>query len=189
LPLGNLPALAIPTATLGTLTILILFFLKASLFTFGSGLAIVPFLYQGVVADYHWLNDRQVLDAEAMGLITPGPVVITATFIGDLVGGVPGAVLASFAVFFPVWVFNVVIGRLFLRHGANPQVRAFVKGATAAAVGAIAGAAVILGEGALVDLVTVGAFGVALVVLYVKKLKESYVAGLAGLVGVLVFQG
>jgi chromate transporter len=189
IPLANLPALAIPAATAGTLAILTLFFLKASLFTFGSGLAIVPFLYQGVVADYHWLNDRQFLDAVAMGLITPGPVVITATFIGYLVGGVPGAVLASFAVFFPVWVFNVVIGRLFLAHRGNPQVRAFVKGATAAAVGAIAGAAVILGEGALVDLVTIGIFGVALVVLYFKKLKEPYVVGLAGLVGVLVLHG
>jgi chromate transporter len=186
-PMGNLPALAIPSATVGTLAILTLFFLKASLFTFGSGLAIVPFLYQGVVADYHWLNDRQFLDAVAMGLITPGPVVITATFIGYLVGGIPGAVLASFAVFFPVWVFNVVIGRIFLAHRNNPQVRAFVKGATAAAVGAIAGAAVILGEGALVDLVTIGIFGVAIVVLYFKKLKEPYVVGLAGLIGVLAF--
>jgi chromate transporter len=188
-PLANLPALSVPVATVGTLALLTLFFLKASLFTFGSGLAIVPFLYQGVVVDYHWLNDRQFLDAVAMGIITPGPVVITATFIGYLVGGVPGAVLASFAVFFPVWVFNVVIGRLFLAHRQNAQVRAFVKGATAAAVGAIAGAAVILGEGAILDLVTAGIFAAALVVLYFKKLKEPYVVGLAGLVGILVFRG
>jgi chromate transporter len=188
-PLASIPALTIPAATAGTLALLTLFFLKASLFTFGSGLAIVPFLYQGVVADYHWLNDRQFLDAVAMGIITPGPVVITATFIGYLVGGIPGAVLASFAVFFPVWVFNVLIGRVFLAHRHNPQVRAFVKGATAAAVGAIAGAAVILGEGALVDLVTAGVFGAALVVLYFKKLKEPYVVGLAGLVGILIFHG
>jgi chromate transporter len=188
-PLVSLPALSVPVASVGTLALLTLFFLKASLFTFGSGLAIVPFLYQGVVADYHWLNDRQFLDAVAMGIITPGPVVITATFIGYLVGGLAGAVLASFAVFFPVWVFNVVIGRIFLAHRHNPQVRAFVKGATAAAVGAIAGAAVILGQGAILDLVTVGIFAAALVVLYFKRLKEPYVVGLAGLVGVLVFRG
>lgn len=188
-PLVSLPALGIPTATLGTLVLLTLFFLKASLFTFGSGLAIVPFLYQGVVTDYHWLNDRQFLDAVAMGIISPGPVVITATFVGYLVAGIPGAVLASFAVFLPVWVFNVVIGKLFLAHRHNPQVRAFVKGATAAAVGAIAGAAVILGEGAILDLVTGAIFAAALVVLHLKKLKEPYVVGLAGLVGVLVFRG
>jgi chromate transporter len=188
-PLANVPALTIPAATAGTLALLTLFFLKASLFTFGSGLAIVPFLYQGVVADYHWLNDRQFLDAVAMGIITPGPVVITATFIGYLVGGVPGAVLASFAVFFPVWVFNVVIGRIFLAHRQNTQVRAFVKGATAAAVGAIAGAAVILGEGAILDLITGGIFVAALAVLYFKKLKEPYVVGLAGLIGALAFHG
>jgi chromate transporter len=188
-PLASASALSIPAATAATLILLTLFFLKASLFTFGSGLAIVPFLYQGVVVDYHWLNDRQFLDAVAMGIITPGPVVITATFIGYLVGGIPGAVLASFAVFFPVWVFNVVIGRIFLAHRHNPQVRAFVKGATAAAVGAIAGAAVILGEGAILDLITGAIFVAALAVLYFKKLKEPYVVGLAGLIGILVFHG
>jgi chromate transporter len=115
--------LAAVALTSGTLIGLTLFFFRASAFTFGSGLAIVPFLHQGVVIEHHWLDERQFLDAVAMGLITPGPVVIMATFVGYLAGGVAGAVLATFGVFAPVWVFNVIIGRLFLRHRQNPQVR------------------------------------------------------------------
>src|SRR5207248_6028950 len=118
--------------------------------------------------------------------ITPGPVVIMATFVGYLAAGFAGACLASFAVFFPVWVFNVVIGRYFLRHRKNPQVRAFVKGATAAAVGAIAGAAVILGQGAILDVWTAAIFVAALAVLFFRKLKEPYVIGLAGVAGLLL---
>jgi chromate transporter len=182
-----LPLAAI-TITAGTLATLTLFFLKASAFTFGSGLAIVPFLHQGVVVEHHWVTEQQFLDAVAMGLITPGPVVIMATFVGYLAAGVPGAVLATFAVFAPVWVFNVVIGRLFLRHRRNLQVRGFVKGATAAAVGAIAGAAIVLGQGAIVDLIAVAIFLTALVILYFRKLKEPYVVGLAAAAGLLLFR-
>jgi chromate transporter len=185
LPGLKMAGIALPGLALGTLGLLTLFFLKAAAFTFGSGLAIVPFLHEGVVDTYHWLNERQFLDAVAMGIITPGPVVIMATFVGYLAAGFAGACLASFAVFFPVWVFNVVIGRYFLRHRQNLQVRAFVKGATAAAVGAIAGAAILLGEGAILDIVTAVVFLAALVVLYFKKLKEPYVIGLAGVVGLI----
>ena len=181
----KMAGIALPAIGLGTLGLLTLFFLKAAAFTFGSGLAIVPFLHEGVVDTYHWLNERQFLDAVAMGIITPGPVVIMATFVGYLAAGFAGACLASFAVFFPVWVFNVIIGRYFLRHRQNPQVRAFVKGATAAAVGAIAGAAILLGQGAILDVVTAAVFLVALTVLYFKKLKEPYVIGLAGVVGLI----
>jgi chromate transporter len=216
LPLIKSVPLGAAVLSAGTLVTLTLFFLKASAFTFGSGLAIVPFLHEGVVAQHHWVGERQFLDAVAMGLITPGPVVIMATFVGYLAAGVIGSVLATFAVFAPVWVFNVIIGRLFLRHRRNPQVRAFVKGATAAAVGAIAGAAVILaqggfiqravgrvihwdlsgamaavrqpGQGALVDWITVLIFLIALVVLYYRKLKEPYVVGLAAIAGLALFR-
>lgn len=173
----------------GTALALTLFFLKASLFTFGSGLAIVPFLHQGVVVENQWLDGTQFLDAVAVGIITPGPVVITAAFIGYLVGGIAGAMLASFGVFFPVWAFNVVIGRLFLPHRRNPHVRAFVKGATAAAIGAISGAAILLGQGALVDPVTLFIFLAALVILYFRKLGEPYVIALAAIAGLIFFRG
>jgi chromate transporter len=184
-----LPLLAATTVTGGTLVTLALFFLKASAFTFGSGLAIVPFLHEGVVVSHHWLTEQQFLDAVALGLITPGPVVIMAAFVGYLVDGLPGATVAAFGIFAPVWVFNVVVGRLFLRHRRNPQVRGFVQGATAAAVGAIAGAAVVLGHQAITDVVTVAIFGVALLILSFKKLKEPYVVGVAGLAGLLLYPG
>src|SRR5881227_374234 len=127
-----------------TLFVLGLFFLKAGAFIFGSGLAIVPFLREGVVVQHHWLTERQFLDAVAMGLITPGPVVITATFIGYLVGGLAGAGVATVAIFLPIYLGVVVPGRWFVRHREDARLKAFVKGATAAAAGAIAGATIVL---------------------------------------------
>jgi chromate transporter len=120
------------------------FFIQASAFTFGSGLAIVPFLHAGLVEERHWLTEAQFVDAVAMGLITPGPVVIMATFAGYLVHGVLGAVVATGAVFLPVYLFVVIPGPLFRRYEKHPRLIGFVKGATAAAAGAIAGAAVVI---------------------------------------------
>jgi chromate transporter len=138
-------------ATAGTLGALALFFIKAGAFIFGSGLAIVPFLREGVVNQHHWLTDRQFLDAVAMGLITPGPVVITAAFIGYLVGGLAGAAVATVAIFIPIYLGVIVPGPWFVRHQDNRQLKAFVRGATAAAAGAIAGATVVLSKGAIVE--------------------------------------
>lgn len=152
-PLQAFPALpALAGAT--TLLALFLFFLKAGALIFGSGLAIVPFLRQGVVLDHHWLTERQFLDAVAVGLITPGPVVITAVFIGYLVAGLPGAVVAAIGIFLPIYLGVVIPGRWFIRHRDNPHLRAFVKGATAGAAGAIAGATVVLARGAIIDIPT-----------------------------------
>src|SRR5437588_407837 len=107
------------------------FFAKASAFTFGSGLAVVPFLHQGLVNGHHWLTERQFTDAVAMGLISPGPVVIMGTFAGYLVAGVLGAVVATVAIFTPTYLFVVVPGRLFRRFERHPRLQGFVKGATA----------------------------------------------------------
>src|SRR5207245_4521756 len=159
----------------GTQIALALFFLKAGAFIFGSGLAIVPFLCQGVVHDHHWLTERQFVDAVAMGLITPGPVVISATFIGYLVGGFAGAAVATLAIFTPIYLGVVVPGRWFVRHRDNAQMKAFVKGATAAAAGAIAGATVVLTRQAVVDVPTGVIAGVALAVLLPFKVKEPYI--------------
>src|SRR5207248_111795 len=123
----------------------------ASLFVFGSGLAIVPFLYGGVVRQFHWLTERQFIDAVAVSMITPGPVVITVAFIGYLVAGLAGAILAAIGVFLPVYLITVLVAPHFHRVAKNRQVKAFVDGVTAAATGAIAGAAVILGRRALMD--------------------------------------
>src|SRR5262249_43809109 len=131
-----------------------LFFLKAGAFVFGSGLAIVPFLYGGVVNQYHWLTERQFIDAIAVAMITPGPVVITAAFIGYLVGGLAGGTAAAAAVFTPPFLIVIAAAPYYRKFAGNPQVKAFVQGVTAAAVGAIAGAVVILAKRSLIDWVT-----------------------------------
>ena len=130
------------------------FFAKAGLFVFGSGLAIVPFLHGGVVLEHHWLTERQFIDAVAVAMITPGPVVITVAFIGFLVAGTEGAVAAALGVFLPVYLVVVCLAPFYRRYSGNPQLRAFIQGVTAAAVGAIAGAVVVLARGAVHDIPT-----------------------------------
>jgi chromate transporter len=174
-------------AAASTVAALFLFFLKAGAFVFGSGLAIVPFLYGGVVAKFHWLTERQFVDAVAVAMITPGPVVITAGFIGYLVAGPIGALAAAWAVFAPPY-FIVLFGAPYYRRFAkNPQVKAFVQGVTAAAVGAIAGAAYILARRSLVDSATViiGLSTLA-ILMFTKRIPEPIVILAAGAVGVLL---
>ena len=174
-------------AAAATIGGLFLFFLKAGAFVFGSGLAIIPFLYGGVVTKFHWLTERQFVDAVAVAMITPGPVVITAGFIGYLVAGAIGALAAAWAVFAPPY-FIVLLGAPYYRRFAqNRQVKAFVQGVTAAAVGAIAGAAYILARRSLVDVPTVAICIVTLAVLMTtKKIPEPIVILSAGVVGVLL---
>jgi chromate transporter len=174
------------TAIGGTLVSLGLFFLKAGAFIFGSGLAIVPFLKEGVVAQHHWLTQGEFLDAVAMGLITPGPVVITAAFIGYLVGGFVGSAVATLAIFTPIYLGVVVPGKWFVRHQDNPQVRAFVKGATAAAAGAIAGAIIVLTRSAVTDWPTAGILAVSLAFSWRFRNKEPVLVLLAGLAGIFL---
>jgi chromate transporter len=166
---------------------LFLFFLKAGAFVFGSGLAIVPFLYGGVVEHFHWLTERQFVDAVAVAMITPGPVVITAAFIGYLVAGVVGAVLAAFAVFAPPYLIILFGAPYYRRFAQNRQVKAFVQGVTAAAVGAIAGAAYILARRSIIDIPTVAIALVTLVVLMLtKKIPEPIMILAAGAAGLLL---
>lgn len=174
-------------ASLGTNVTLALYFLKAGALIFGSGLAIVPFLRSGVVDDHHWLTESEFLDAVAMGLITPGPVVITATFIGYLVTGFVGAVVATVAIFLPIYLGVVIPGPWFLRHRNNPQLKAFVRGATAAAAGAIAGVTVILTQQAVSDLATASIAIAAAIAIWRFRVKEPVIVGLAGVLGVLLY--
>lgn len=174
-------------ASLATVGVLFLFFMKAGAFVFGSGLAIVPFLYGGVVGKFHWLTERQFVDAVAVAMITPGPVVITAAFIGYLVAGVVGAFAAAFAVFAPPYFLVLLAAPYYRRFAKNPHVKAFVQGVTAAAVGAIAGAAFILGRRSLIDVPTVLIAILTFVVLTAtKKLPEPFVILAAGAVGMLL---
>ena len=177
------PGLVAGVASANTLRDLFLFFLKAGAFIFGSGLAIVPFLREGVVNQHHWLSPSQFLDAVAVGLITPGPVVITAAFIGYLVAGLLGAVIASVGIFIPIYAGVVIPGRWFIRHRQNPQIQAFVKGATAAAAGAIGGATILLTQQAVRDAATaaIGLVGLGLLLRF--KLKEPLLVLLAAVAG------
>ena len=200
-----LPVAAIPAAkaTLNELLMQIaLFFTKAGAFVFGSGLAIVPFLYNGVVKEYGWLNDREFLDAVAVAMITPGPVVITVGFIGYLVTGrgtdfwtgTAGASVAALATFLPCYLFTIIPAPYFKKHGKKPGLVAFVDGVTAAAVGAIAGACVVLGRRTIFEdgwtpeapkivllLVTIG------LLLKFKKLPEPVIVVGAAIIGLTIY--
>jgi chromate transporter len=170
---------AVPASKLSGL---LFFFLKAGAFTFGSGLAIVPFLHQGVVLGHRWLTEQQFLDAVAIGIITPGPVVITAAFVGFLTAGFWGAVVAAAAVFLPVYFFVLFLGRYIIKHRRNERLQGFIKGATAAASGAIVGAAVVLGEQSIYDTVTASTAAVSFILL-ILKIPEPAVVGAGALAG------
>jgi len=180
------PGVVAGVASPNTLRDLFLFFLKAGAFIFGSGLAIVPFLREGVVNQYHWLTPNQFVDAVAVGLITPGPVVITAAFIGYLVAGLLGAVIASIGIFTPIFAGVVIPGHWFIRHRHNLQIQAFVKGATAAAAGAIGGATIVLTQQAVRDIPTAAIALVSLGVLLRFKVAEPILVLVAAVAGVAI---
>jgi chromate transporter len=166
---------------------ILLFFTKAGAFVFGSGLAIVPFLNQGVVQQFGWLNEQQFLDAVAVAMITPGPVVITVAFIGYLVARLGGAIAAAVGIFLPVYLLTVIPAPWFKRNRDNPQLKAFVQGATAAATGAITGAVIVLGRRAVFDPATAIIALTTLLVLLRYKVPEPMVIIAAGVVGLLFF--
>jgi chromate transporter len=163
------------------------FFFKAGAFVFGSGLAIVPFLYGGVVKEYGWLNEQEFLDAVAVAMITPGPVVITVGFIGYLVAGVPGACVAALATFLPCYLFTVLPAPYFKKWGKHPAVKAMVDGITAAAIGAIAGAVIVLARRQLTGYIAVAiAIATLFLLLRFKKLQEPFIIIVAALLGLLI---
>lgn len=192
---NSLGALAAPLAPamLGSLdwpllTQIGIFFAKAGAFVFGSGLAIVPFLYGGVVTEHHWLNDKQFVDAVAVAMITPGPVVITVGFIGYLIAGFWGACIAALATFLPCYLFTVIPAPYFKKYGRLPAVKAFVDGTTAAAIGAITGSVIVIARRSIVDVPTALVALVTLAVLWkFKKLQEPYVIIAAAALGLLVY--
>lgn len=164
-----------------------LFFLKAGAFVFGSGLAIVPFLHAGVVTENHWLTEQQFVDAVAVAMITPGPVVITVGFIGYLIAGFPGASVAALATFLPCYLFTVIPAPYFSRIAKNTSIKAFVDGITAAVIGALVGAVVVIAMKSIVDIVTLLiAVAVLTLLFYNKKVKEPYVILASAIVGILI---
>ena len=169
-----------------TLLSIFVYFAKAGLFVFGSGLAVVPFLYGGVVQGHHWLTDKQFVDAVAVAMITPGPVVITVAFIGYLVAGVSGATAAALGIFLPVYLVVVLLAPSYKRWAKNPQLNAFVRGVTAAATGAIAGAVVVLARRSVYDLPTILISAVSLAVLFRWKVPEPVLIACAAVAGLLL---
>ena len=194
-PLGltplALPAvvpLGAPAANASVLGKLALFFLKAGSLTFGSGLVIVPFLEQGLVHEFAWLNQREFLVAVAIGMISPGPVVITATFVGFIVGGFWGSLVATVGIFLPSFLFVLIAAPILVRHGGNSNVQGFVKGAYAAAIGTILGACVLLGRVAIGDWLT-AAIGVAsLAVLFRWKVSNPLLIAVTAVIGLVGYE-
>ncbi len=193
LPLASLVGMELSRETQTKLDI-VLFFAKAGALVFGSGLAIVPFLYSGVVNEYHWLDNQQFLDAVAVAMITPGPVVITVGFIGYLVAGLSGATLAAAATFLPCYLFTIVPAPYFKKYGSRPGIVNFVDGVTAAAIGAICGAVLVLARRTILDdawqpqlpklmilLVTLG------LLLSGKKIPEPLIVLAAAAIGLIIF--
>jgi chromate transporter len=188
LQIAAVPLLVAPAAaTNATLSKLLLFFLKAGSLTFGSGLVIVPFLQQGLVEQYGWLDERQFLIAVAVGMISPGPVVITATFVGYLVAGFWGSVVSTVGIFFPSFIFILVAAPLLARHGKNPNVQGFVRGAYGAAIGTILGACILLGRIAVGDWLTALIGAVSLAVLFRWKVSNPLLIAATAVVGLIAY--
>jgi chromate transporter len=186
---GSAALVLITTAAIPAIGILweiFFYFAKAGMFVFGSGLAVVPFLYGGVVQGHHWLTDQQFVDAVAVAMITPGPVVITVAFIGYLVAGVAGATAAALGIFLPVYLVVIVLAPSYKRWARNPQLNAFVRGVTAAATGAITGAVVVLARRSIYDLPTAGIALASFAVLFRWKIPEPIVIACAAVAGLLL---
>lgn len=163
------------------------FFTKAGAFVFGSGLAIVPFLHGGVVTEFQWLNEKQFVDAVAVAMITPGPVVITVGFIGYLVAGFPGACVAALATFLPCYLLTIIPAPYFSKIAKNASIKAFVEGITASVIGALVGAVVIIGMRSIIDIPTaLIALASILALIYIKKIQEPYIILLAAVTGLVL---
>lgn len=170
-----------------TLTKIAVFFAKAGTFVFGSGLAIVPFLHSGVVIENQWLTEQQFLDSVAVAMITPGPVVITVGFIGYLVNGFLGAVVAALATFLPCYLFTIAMAPSFKRIAQNKPVKAFVEGITAAVVGALVGSVIVIAKRSIIDVPTLLiATGSIFALLYGKKIQEPYIILAAAIAGIIL---
>lgn len=164
-----------------------LFFMKAGAFVFGSGLAIVPFLHAGIVQDYKWLTEAEFIDAVAVAMITPGPVVITVGFIGYLVAGFSGATVAAVATFLPCYLFTILLAPSFKKIAQNASIKYFVEGITASVIGALVGSVIVIGTRSITDIISATiAITTVIALIYIKKLKEPHIIVIAALLGLII---
>ena len=188
-------ALALPSAAAGAphaanaslLGKLLFFFLKAGSLTFGSGLVIVPFLEKGIVQETGWLSPRDFLIAVAIGMMSPGPVVITATFVGFLVAGFWGSLVSTVGIFLPSFILVLIAAPILVRHRANANVQGFIKGTYGAAIGTILGACVLLGKIAIGDVVTALIALGALATLFRFKVSNPVLIAIAAVIGLIAY--
>jgi len=187
---------AAPSSVVTLLGQLLAFFLKAGSLTFGSGLVIVPFLEKGLVQQMRWLNERDFLVAVAIGMISPGPVVITATFVGYLVAarlggslldGFWGSLVSTIGIFLPSFLLILIVAPILVRYRANPNIQGFIKGAYAAAIGTILGACVLLGKIAIGDWLTALVAGGSLIVLFRWKVSNPLLVAATAIIGLIAF--
>ena len=187
---------AAPSSVATLLGQLLAFFLKAGSLTFGSGLVIVPFLEKGLVQQMHWLNERDFLVAVAIGMISPGPVVITATFVGYLVAarlggslldGFWGSLVSTIGIFLPSFLLILIVAPILVRYRANPNIQGFIKGAYAAAIGTILGACVLLGKIAIGDWLTALVAAGSLIVLFRWKVSNPLLVAATAIIGLIAF--
>jgi chromate transporter len=184
LPLGAITAKPATPSTLGQL---FTFFFKAGSLTFGSGLVIVPFLEKGLVQQTGWLNGREFFVAVAVGMLSPGPVVITATFVGYLVYGFWGSLIATVGIFLPSFLLILFVAPILVRHRENPNVQGFVKGAYGAAIGTILGACVLLSKIAIGDWLTALIAIGSLVALFRWKVSYPLLVAITAVIGLIAY--
>ena len=185
LSLPALPELLLQAAVPVSLTTLFLTFLKIGAVLYGSGYVLLAFLRNDFVERLGWLTDQQLLDAVAVGQFTPGPVFTTATFVGYLVAGVPGAVLATIGIFLPSFFFVALLHPLVPRLRRYPWTAALLDGVNVAALGLMAGVAWQLGLDALVDPLTVILALTAAVLLIRFRVNSAWLVLGGGAIGIV----
>jgi chromate transporter len=164
------------------------FFFKTGLLVFGSGLVVVSFVKAYVVDQYHWLGNRAFLDAVAVGMVSPGPVVITATFVGYLVGGFTGAIAATAGIFLPSILFTVAGTPLLIRYGKNARVAGFVRGVTVAVVGVLAGTTYLVGRPVIGDWLTILLLIAVLVAPRLRRgIPDQLFVGAGAIIGLIAY--
>jgi chromate transporter len=178
-------SMSFPSLTISSfnLTTLFLTFLKIGSVLYGSGYVLLAFLHTDFVERLGWLTDQQLIDAVAIGQLTPGPVFTTATFIGFILGGTPAAILATIGIFLPAFIFVAISNPIIPRLRQSPWAGGLLEGVNAASLGLMAGVTWTLGQASLIDPLTVGLAVVSAVLLFRFKINTTWLIAGGALIG------